>query len=756
MFLLLFGIESILVVGLGLMTLSLFRNQEELSKRRDRHFHSWQLADELRQSSDDLTRMARTYVATGNAEYEHQYREVLEIRNGLRTHPANYNSIYWYINADEGKDTVLHEKTLSMRDLLLNEEFRNEEFEKLDEALKNSDQLVSVERIAINAVKGLYDDGNGNFTVKGKPDREFATRTLNDEAFHHAKANIMKPIREFFILYNRRVEGDIVAIEHQSTNLLFGVAVMIILVIGTFFLSLTLILRQINKREQAEEILQENEKRFRDIVTSSSDWIWEIDQHWKYSYSSANIEQILGYTVDEVIGRSPFDFMTEASRKHAAPYFESIVNTRGIIKDFENWNLHKDGHQVCLLTNACPVIDKEGRLTGFRGADKDISQRMQKEIELQQSEEKYRYLVENIMDGVYRSTHEGKFVDVNQAMVNILGYESKEELMSIDIKSQLYFSIEDRESADLEEILEEMAIFRLRKKDGSEIWVEDHGRHVKDEHGNILFHEGTLRDVTERIHQENQIRKLNETLEERVAERTLQLETTNRELAFHLKEIEQFTYIATHDLQEPLLTLTNFTNLIREEYDGKLDENGNKYIEFIYNSATRMRNLVKDLLEYSLLGKESEKSAADCNTIVAEVLSDMDNAIQSSQAIISVDELPVVQGFATELRMLFQNLINNAVKFRRKEIAPQIIITAKKLKKEWLFTIDDNGIGIDDKDKEKIFVIFKRMQNRKDYEGTGIGLAHCKKIVELHGGRIWAESNKDGGSSFRFTIPFKE
>ncbi len=255
--------------------------------------------------------------------------------------------------------------------------------------------------------------------------------------------------------------------------------------------------------------------------------------------------------------------------------------------------------------------------------------------------------------------------------------------------------------------------------------------------------------------QSKELRELNRTLDNRVEARTRQLEVTNKELEFHLKEIEQFTYITSHDLQEPLLTLTNFTQLIQEEYAGKLDKDGNQYIEFIYNAANRMKGLVKGLLDYSFLGKESVRSIVDLNKVVHDAIVNLDDLIIPSKAIVRTEELPQCNAHEPELKLLFHNLISNAIKFGKPDVIPEIEISAENLGDEWIFSVADNGIGIEEKHREKVFVIFKQMHKRNEYEGTGIGLAHCKKIVELHGGRIWVEANPKGGSIFKFTIPFR-
>ncbi|MGC4035149.1 MAG: ATP-binding protein [Chitinophagaceae bacterium] len=228
-------------------------------------------------------------------------------------------------------------------------------------------------------------------------------------------------------------------------------------------------------------------------------------------------------------------------------------------------------------------------------------------------------------------------------------------------------------------------------------------------------------------------------------------EMTNR-LTSSNKELSQFAYIASHDLQEPLRTISNYVSLFQKQYKGVLDSNADKYLESMSNATERMQLLIRDLLEYSQIGQNRTISMINCNDIVQGVLEDMSLTIRENKVSVRYDKLPSI-GAYPELRMLFQNLISNAIKFRKKEGPCTINIKTEQKPPGWLFSIQDNGIGIDPKYQEKIFVIFQRLHSKKEYPGSGIGLAQCKKIVEMHGGIIWFTSTPGEGTTFYFTIP---
>lgn len=242
-------------------------------------------------------------------------------------------------------------------------------------------------------------------------------------------------------------------------------------------------------------------------------------------------------------------------------------------------------------------------------------------------------------------------------------------------------------------------------------------------------------------------------LQKQLQHESKKLEQMVETLKHKNQELEQFAYIASHDLQEPLRTTTALVENLEKQYKGRLDDTADLYLNFLSQASTRMRTLITGLLEYSHIGKEKQRSLVNCNTLVKETISDLDASIKESKASIITDNLPQLPAYPLELKQVFQNLLSNALKFRQKNVRPQIKITAIRETDYWTFSIIDNGIGIEERFREKIFAIFQRLHPKSQYDGTGIGLAHCRKIIELHGGKIWVETNPNGGSIFRFKLP---
>lgn len=218
------------------------------------------------------------------------------------------------------------------------------------------------------------------------------------------------------------------------------------------------------------------------------------------------------------------------------------------------------------------------------------------------------------------------------------------------------------------------------------------------------------------------------------------------------KELEQFVYIASHDLQEPLRTITSFTELFVKGYSSKLDEHAITYIKFISQASTRMSLLVRGLLDYSCIGGNKELTLVNCNDLFKDLKTDLSHLILDTNAKIDVENLPEIRAYKTEIRLLFQNIVNNAIKFRRPNISPIIKVKVKEHSNFWKFMISDNGIGIKENKIDTIFKMFHRLNDQSDFEGTGIGLAHCSKVIELHKGTISVDSKLNQGSTFTITI----
>jgi PAS domain S-box-containing protein len=368
--------------------------------------------------------------------------------------------------------------------------------------------------------------------------------------------------------------------------------------------------------------------------------------------------------------------------------------------------------------------------------DIDVTEHKKAKEALRLSNTYNRSLIEASLDPLVTIGYDGRITDVNEVTEQVTGY-SRDELIGTDFTN--YFTEPEKAKEGYQEVFKEGLIsdyeLEIQHKDGSIIPVLYNASVYQDESGKVIGVFAAARDITT-------LKKAEEVLKLNLAE----LSRSNEEL-------EQFAYISSHDLQEPLRMIKSYLQLLQRRYQGNLDEKANKYIHFAVDGASRMQDLINDLLEYSRVGTENkEPESIYCEVILNKVLSGIKTVIKENDATISHDHLPEVMADSTQIGQVFQNLIINGIKFHGEE-TPKIHISAEKKENYWVFSVQDNGIGIDPQYSERIFEIFKRLNSRDRYPGTGVGLAICKKIIERQGGCIWVESELGKGSTFYFTLP---
>jgi PAS domain S-box-containing protein len=388
------------------------------------------------------------------------------------------------------------------------------------------------------------------------------------------------------------------------------------------------------------------------------------------------------------------------------------------------------------------------------GLEREITQRGQAEKQLERLQRQNQLILDSAGEGIYGLDKNGRITFVNPAAAAILGWTA-EELIGGLAHAMLHHTKPNGMPYPVEECPIDTAFKdgTVHHADNEVFWHQD-GTSFPVEYVSTPMREGdevvgavvTFKDITERKQVDTEIRQLNTELEQRVERRTAELKRSNAEL-------EQFAYVAAHDLQEPLRKVVSYTQLLGELYQGKLDKDADEFIGYAVDGAQRMQRLIQDLLEYSRVGrKEHELKPTNSELVLQAVLANLQGTIEGSGAVVTHDSLPTVRADEAQMIRLLQNLIGNGIKFC-KEKTPRVHIKAVERGEEWVFSVRDNGIGIDPQFADRIFVIFQRLHTRAEYPGTGIGLAICRKIVERHGGKIWMESQPGQGSVFFFTLP---
>ena len=491
---------------------------------------------------------------------------------------------------------------------------------------------------------------------------------------------------------------------------------------------------------------------YRPLVESASEAIGVLDETGRILYWNGAAERLFGYRASDAFGADLVELIVPTARREARAEIAAALSAS------DPAGGRAGGHLDVTL------VDGDGRefpaeaafYRNLVGANRltvcmirDITVRRQAEERLAASEERFRTAFDGAPIGAAieeLNPSPGHFLDVNEAYTDISGYPRGQllDMTDLDITHP-----DDR--ADWAQGLHDLAAHkvdsyhqdkRYTHAGGHTIWVRAHASVIGTDAARRQRAVVYVEDITER-----------RAAEERLQAALTELEQRTGDLTRSNEELEQFAYVASHDLQEPLRMVSSYTTLLAEDLGDSLDDDARRYLDFAHDGAVRMQQLVTDLLQYSRVGRaDTGRQRVDCDQLVETATVDLHEAISAAGATVTHDPLPTVIGVPTELRQLFTNLVGNAVKFRGDEPV-HVHVGAARDGPMWRFSVADNGIGIDPGQAERIFEVFKRLHTRGRYPGTGIGLAICKKVVEHHGGRIWVESQPGAGATFRFTLP---
>ena len=482
--------------------------------------------------------------------------------------------------------------------------------------------------------------------------------------------------------------------------------------------------------------------RYKSVIEGTNVGTWEWNVQTGETLFNERWANIVGYTLEEL---APINIGTWAKLVHPDDLQES---NKKLNECFENKTdfyececrmKHKDGHWVWVFDKGKVFSwTEDGKPLMMYGTHQDITEKKTAEERLLISEQAFRGNFEHAAIGMAILNQEGKWLNVNKRLSEILGY-SEEEFAGLTFQRITHPDDLDADLELLKQLIDgRRTHYQMEKryfhKDGHIVYSILAASVVRDLQNNILYFIAQIADISNFV------------------ESKKALDATNHELSIKNEELEQYAYIAAHDLKEPLRSISSFLSLLETKYEDKLDEKGKQYIRFAIDGALRMRDLITDILNYSKAGI-IENTELNLNPVLLEVSESFLSNPEYEFAQIEVQPMPVLFADRTAMQQLFTNLIGNGLKYQAKGNHAVVKVTAEEQTDYWLFKVADNGIGIAPEHYEKVFAVFKRMHSQSEYSGTGIGLASCKKIVKSYKGQIWIEPNKPAGTIICFTIP---
>lgn len=482
----------------------------------------------------------------------------------------------------------------------------------------------------------------------------------------------------------------------------------------------------LEERQQVEQTRLASEEQYHALADAMPQIVWTARPDGDLDYYNQRWFDYTGTTFEETLGRGWEMMLHPNDLQRSVDNWTEAVRTGHAYEDEYRFKRASDGVYRWHLARAVPVFAANGNILKWIGTCTDIEEKKREA----QAFSARAAIVEAADDAIISENLEGTIVTWNGGARRLYGYSAEEvvghsEAMLVpeDLPDDLPHILE---SIRRGETLDHYETVRVRK-DGKRLDVSFTLSPIKDGQGKITGIAGIARDITEAKQLEAELRRSN-------------------------AELEQFAYVASHDLQEPLRAMAGTVQLLQQSYQGQLDADADEIICHAVAAVTRMQTLINDLLAFSRLARHGNTFACtDFISVLTDVVDILKVAIAESGAVITHDALPTVMGDASQLRQLLQNLFSNAIKFRGPRPL-QIHLSARRDQNMWLFSVRDNGLGIEKQYFERIFVIFQRLHTRDDYPGTGIGLAVCQRIVERHGGRIWLESQFGQGTTFHFTI----